>query len=338
MANGQPPIDTTQVSLAATADPSQVQVLLASNIADDDQLWVVRCSVEELHRLLLYPVQWVASLADLPNWIDAGTGQEAAIPILTPDFGLMVEMTDQQDPDGWVAIQGISGTNCLKVIATKASAVRSALLTQSVAEATAALLGHTVGSALALNDADLLNAAPDPFAPFWNDVALDPVNPPTYKKKLLVEILLPLSRFFAHFEVMNPTETSRQRAARAATFLLASIFDPSGYVSMLNGLDAETLYVKGPEGEKGPAITLSPGRSTIGFYANIDTKTFMTHNDGVTTDPPTDCVALDGPYVPPPVTNPPTPGGGTIDGGMLKRYGIDSNGPGCELERVSVNI
>ncbi len=333
MANGQPPIDTTPVNLAATADPDQVQVLLASNIADDDQLWVVRCSVKELHSLLLYPVSWVASLATLPDWVDAGTGLPAATPILTPDFGLMVETTEQEDPDGWVAIQGISGTNCLKVIATKASAIRSALLTENVAEATATQLGHTVASALELSDEDLLRAAPDPFAAFWADVASDPANPPTYKKKLLVEILLPLSRFFGHFEVMSPTETAPQRASRAATFLLTSIFDQSGYTTMLNGLDAETLYVKGPMGEKGDPIVLSAGKTTIGFYANIDSKTGASLTDG---DPPNDCLAIDGPYIPP-TTNPPAPAVGTVDGGMLKRYGVESNGPGCGISVTTEN-
>lgn len=324
MANGEPPIDTPQVSDTRTVDPKQVQVLLASNIADDDLLWVVRCSVSELHQLLLTPVTWVTSLGLLPDWVDAGTGKAAPTPVLTADFGLMVESTDVEDPDGWVAVQGISKTNCLKVIATKASGIRSALLMDKVGEATAKALGLSVQNAMAMSDHQLAEL-PDPYAAFWADVSEDPVNPPTFKKKLLVEILIPLSRFFAHFEVMNPTETAKQRAARAATFLLGSVFDPDGEVEMLNGLDQETLYVKGPSGEKGEPIKLAAGkRSTIGFYANIDRLTNSSSSCGDDPeDPPTDCVALDGTLTLPP-TDP-----GTIEGGMLKRYGVDSPGPGC---------
>jgi hypothetical protein len=301
-------------------DPSQAQVLLASNIAADDLLWVVRTSVEELHKLFQAPVEWVASLASLPGWVDAVTREPVPAAVLTADFGMSLESSDRLDPDGWAVVQGIGGTNQLTVVASRASAIRSLLATDKVAEAVAKTLGRSLPEAKSLSDAELLRAGWDPFGPFW-DLVSRSSGDPTQKKTLIVDIILDISRFYAHFEILDRGETLEERAKRTCSFLFASVFDPKGEAEMYNGLDQETLEVKGDQGAEGARMIVLPAVDPRGFYANIEGgKPDIEARDE---DPNAECIcySFNGVYYPPSWTG--GSGEGAPQGGMLKRWGVE---------------
>ncbi|GEM_PF-5805649 len=301
-------------------DPTQAQILLASNIAADDLLWVVRASIEEVHKLFQAPVEWVSSLAFLPGWIDAVTRERAPDPVLTADFGLSLESSDREDIDGWVVIQGIGGTNQLTVVASRAGAIRSLLATDKVAESVAKTLGLSVVEARTLSDEELLRAGTKPFDPFW-DLVSRYGEDVSRKKTLIVDVVLAISRFYAHFEILDRDETPEERASRTCSFLFASVFDPEGEAEMYNGLDQETLLVKDDQGEKGTRMVVLPAVDLQGFYASIEgEKTEPEARDG---DPSAMCLcySFNGVYYPP--SQPSGGGTGTPQGGMLKRWGVE---------------
>ena len=273
-------------SISAGGPTPEIEVLFAGNIADDDMMWVVRCSVAELARLALAPVEWVRALGGLPSWSAVG-GKSA--PTLSRDFVLVAQPTDTSDPDDWVTVQGISGTNQLSVVSSRASAVL----------ATSAVAPPPPGG--------------KPFDAFWELVSSDPSNPPTLKKALPLNSILANSRLYLHFEILDLADTPDQRAERTVAFLLATILDPEGYAKMLNGLDQKPIVVEGGTVKPGKKIRLLPAALPSAVYANVEGAA-----PGSAT-PEADtliCNMADGPlnYV---------EGTGTAAGTVIKRYGIE---------------
>lgn len=316
-------------------DASQIEVLIAGNIADDDLMWVVRCSLKELHRLFERPVSWVAGLGSLPGWRYYGSDKPAPPPILTRDFAMLIEATKTPDPEGWVVVQGISGTNQITVLASWTSAVQSLLAMDKVAAATARVIGLDLPAARSATNEALAQTQGDPFAPFWDEVARDPHNPPSLKKKLPLNVVRTASRFYAHFEILHADETSPETAARVATFALATALDPAGYAAMLNGLDQEALFVDRGSIEKGERITIEDGGRPSVVYANIDGSKDRIGASITENDAPEDpdepggefdeiaCSFVEGEWMPAPVG----PGSGTPNGSVLKRWGVEGGQP-----------
>lgn len=233
--------------IPSNIDPaSEIEVLLAGNIADDDMMWVVRCPASELSRLVLAPREWVAALGDLPGWLYYGTGERAPTPSLTRDFAMGVQTAPVPDPLGRIVVQGISGTNVLNVVASPG------------------------GAQDALRAMGLAASADDPFQAFWNALGSDPNNPPTLRKALPINVVSAISTLFGHFEILDREETPEQRAARTATFLLAATLDPKGYSAMLNGLDQRITVV----GQGGSTVPLErvvfPTADPRVFYGNVE--------------------------------------------------------------------
>ena len=301
MANSDLPPSSIEI------DPLEAQVLYAGNLADDDFLWIVRCSAKEYHRLIETPVAWVAALAGLPGWRYFGSDQPAPAAVLSKSFAMVVQEAKVPDPDGWLLVQGISETNELTVYASREAALRSVLAQPAgVAEG----LGITTNVADGISGETLLSASDDPFGPFWDEVASDPNNPPTLKKKFPVTIVQPLGRFYTHFEITSPGETPAEQAARNASFLLAAVTDPDGYAKMLSSLDQVTLYAQDRGVVEGKPIEILPAPGITVVYAAADTP-------GTTVDETTSttCNMATG------QTDPPTaPTTGTPDGTTVKVY------------------
>lgn len=282
-------MDTANPLPDATAPLPDIEVLIAHDIADDDSLWVVRCLPAQLVQLLLAPVEWVASLAKLPDWLSFGTTQPAPAPTLTSDFFALFRADAVQDPLGRIVVQGISGTNQLSVTLSPTS------------------LAPIVG----------------PTQAFWDLVAADPAKPGA-KKPLPVDLIAPIATFFAHFEIGDASMTALQRAARAAQYLVAATLDPAGHAKMLSGLDQKIVPVPGSvlEVQRG-AATLAAAPSTVTFapaaypapvvYGNVEGSPA----DG---DPPTpeNCTGITGGY---------DGSSGTVGGVLVKRYGVESDKP-----------
>ena len=305
-------------------DPAQAQVLLASNIASDDLLWVVRASMGELHKLFQAPVEWVASLSSLPGWIDVVTRKPAPAPILTKDFGMSLESSYREDVDGWAVVQGIGGTNQLTVVASRAGAIRSLIETDKVAEAVAKTLGLSVSEARKLSDEELLRAGTKPFGPFW-DLVSSYDGDTSRKKTLIVDVILDVSRFYAHFEILDRDETPEERAQRTCSFLFASVFDPEGEAEMYNGLDQEIIEVKGNQGDKKARMVVLPATDPQGFYANIESEKADSEATDGNLNAMCLCFSFNGVYYPP---SAPSGGGtGTPENGMLKRWGAECSTP-----------
>lgn len=284
-----------------TDAPSPIEVLFADDLADDDHVWVVRCTVDELHRMFENPVAWVAGLADLDGWTKLGTSDKASAPLLTPDFAMVAERTEAEDPLNRVLVQGISGSNALTIVAAKGAA--------------------TLSAQRATGDLD------DPLAAFWKAVESDPDNQPSGKKPYPVLVLESLGRWYGHFEVRDPVMEPAPLAVRTATFLLATLFDPEGYAAMLNRLDQKPIRVKcgAPAGNDPIAIVPPATAPTSTFYANAQVsnssaKAAAGPEDDPTPPPPDPfvCVLQDGAY---------SDGSGSNDGGTIKRYIDDDPTP-----------
>ncbi len=279
----------------------QIEVLFAGDLAADDPLWVVRCSVEALHAMFVNPVAWVAALIDLPGWLILGTGDKAPVPVLTNDFAMVAERTETTDPDGWVLVQGISGTNVLTLVASRNAAIQSAQL-------------------------DVGGGGDDPFAAFWKAVGSDPSNQPSGRKPYPVVVLEDQARWYGHFEIRDPVTTPAELARRIASFLLASLYDPAGYAAMLSGLDQKTVHVRKGSTAGNDPITIAPPASspTTTFYANVvaplgalDAAPLADGGDPPLPDPFA-CTMTAGSY---------SDGTGTNDGGTIKRYGVEDPPP-----------
>lgn len=275
--SSSPPSGSIQV------DPSQVELLFAGNIADDDLMWIIRCSVKEFRRMVQAPSKWVASLGGLPDWRYFDSDEPAPAPILTDDFVMAVREPKRSDPDGWVTVQGISLTNAITILTPYSpadSAVRTAL---------------------------------GPYDAFWDAVAADPASPPTYKKPFAVNVVVANSTWYGHFELMSPGQTQAERAARTATFLLATVEDAAGYAAMLNSLVQTTLFIDGATVTPGSSIVVNP--SAVGNVSPV----YSSIGDDVDVL----CNLLDGPY------DQPTDHGsgkGELGGILVKRYGVE-DGP-----------
>lgn len=288
--------DTPSTSIRIA--PDQVQVLYAGNLADDDFLWIVRCSADEYVRLIQSPVAWVAALAELPGWRFAGSDQPAPPAVLLRDFTMVVREGSTRDPDGWVLVQGIGETNQLTVTASREAAVRAAELA----------LGQPSG---------------DPLQAFWNEISADPSNPPTLRKPYAVTIVRRLGRYYGHFEILSGAERLSIGALRTAAYLLGASVDREGHAKMLSGLDQTTLYADGGEVLPGTRIEIRPAGpgSSIVYASAGDTGegTLVEETDAVCgvsdgeTDPP-----------PPPPTGPvdpvPDPTSGTPGTTTVKLY------------------
>lgn len=303
-------------------DPQQAQVLFAGNLADDDFLWIVRCSAREYHRLIESPVAWVAALAALPGWQLYGSDHPAPVPVLAREFSMVVREATTPDPDGWLLVQGISHTNELSVFASREAAIRSFLAQAAVAPLVAEGLGITPDIAEGVSGPALLEASDDPFGPFWDAVAKDPDNPPTFKKRYPVTIVRSLGRFYGHFEITEPGESPVERAARNASFLLAVATDPNGYARMLTSLDQVTLYARPEEVVEGSPIAIfPPAHGATVVYAAVDETGITTGED----DQNTSCSMTFGettPLPPPPPAPPTDPTSGTPDGTVIKFYRV----------------
>ena len=299
-------------------DASQVEILMTGFIADDDLMWVVRCSVKELQRMFLSPTEWVAALGKHPRWQEAGTDRVVPAPVLTRDFVMLVQETKAVEADGWVTIQGIGGTNAITVIASRASGLRSVLSMDKIAATTAERLGTDAKSLAVLSDADLIALSTSPYAAFWDEVAYDASNAPSYKKPFPVNVVLSNASFYGHFEILNPNDTPADRAARSATFALACALDPEGYAAMLGSLDQRTTYVDGGTVTLGDAIDILPPTNPTVVYGNVE-------DGGTGQSTTTVCSLIAGPYEPP--TQQGETGTGTLDGILIKRYGVEGGTP-----------
>lgn len=291
---------------APFVDPTQVEVLYAGNIADDDLMWIVRCSVSEFQNLILSPQDWVTALGKLPNW-------NAPEPILARNFAMTVGESTVDDPDGWVTIQGISETNALTLFAPKGSAARSALLTPAFSESVAKSLGVSVDAAQSMTARDIRAADADPLESFWESLALDNSTVPPQPKQLPVNVVTAMSRFYAHFEILDESEPQPDRAARIATCLLACSEDPAGFSKMLGTLSQSTQYITDGSVKAGAPITFATPLTTPSepVYASMGETIEIT------------CMIVQGPYQPPTGEG----GTGTPDGTIIKRYGVDQ--PPC---------
>ena len=275
--------------------PAPIQVLFAGDIADDDRLWVVRCSLAELRLLFLNPVVWVTALGSLPDWRPLGGGTLPA-PVLTPDFAVVAQRTDAVDPDGAVLVQGIAGTNALTVVADRQVAILAASVTGAVADAA------------------------NPFGPFWAAVASDPRNLPSGKKRFPLVVLEDRGRWYGHFEIRDAASTPDALANRVAGFLLASLYDPTGYATMLSGLDQTAVHLRGNAPVPGGPIAIAGPATppTTSLYANVVGGSTQPRPSDDPSPDPFICANLSGGY---------SSGGGTNDGGMAKRYVNDDPPP-----------
>lgn len=306
-----------------SALPLDIEVLFAGNLADDDLMWIVRCSTARLHGFVQAPVAWVASLAALPGWRYFGSDSPAPAATLLPDFAMRVESA-APDPDGWVTLQGISETNAVTLVGSLDAALRSALGLDRVGPEAARRLGTSVPSLLALTPERLGAEAGAVLDAFWDDVAADPKDP-ALKRPFPVNVVTSLDRFYGHFEICDARETWPQRAVRIASFLLASSSDPKGYAAMLAGLAQRTLYVGSGSAREGAAIAIAPPTGPVSVsYASLSADAPEDPNTTGDDEPTTACGIVDGPFVLLPTGD---GGTGTASSGMVKAYGGSGNVP-----------
>lgn len=293
--------------LRARPDSASVHVLYAGNLADDDFMWIVECTIEEFHKMLNYPTEWVSGLSTLPDWQYVGTQKPAPPPVLLKHFTMRIRQRGDDAASDLITIQGISRTGIVTVRASKASAVvgvrnlttfRDGAQTASVSE-----------------DASFMDPPAAVLAGFWDGIAYDPTNAPTYKKQYAVNVDTTDSRYYGHFEICQPgTSDPQERIAQTAAFILALGSDPQGFTSMLNGLDQTTLYINEGGVVRGTPIAMAPPPNTPDgpqiLYTSLDDDTEAS------------CMILDGPYDP---SHGPggTGGTGTVDNPIVKKYGVD---------------
>ena len=268
----------------AKADPSQTTVVFSGNLADDDRLWAVRCSVSELRNMLIAPNAWVASLAALPTW-----DPKVPAPTLADDYAVMTQRTDDVQTDGWVMVQGISGTNAITVVASRASALLAAAL--------------EVGQ------------VPDILAAFWAAVGIDAGT--GRKKAYKVELVASLRRWFGHLEVANSVGTIESVATRASAYLLVSLYDTVGHAALLSELEQE-ISGASSEGSLPTHIRFVPATLTPTSTVYVSHREASAEDPGPT-PPPTFCSFDTGPYDP--------TGGASVGGGIIKRYANDDPSP-----------
>ncbi len=291
---------------STTPDPASVHVLYAGNLADDDFMWIVECTIEEFQKMLGAPVAWVKNLSTLPDWHMVGRSDPAPPPVLLDHFTMRIQQREKDAPTDLITIQGISYTGIISVRASYASAVVGVQNLGTFADRD---IFASVESDLP-DQASNPPSSSSPFSSFWNDMAYDASNGPTYKKKYAVNVDTTDARYYGHFEVCPlGTSTASQRLAQAAAFILALGSDPQGCATMLNSLDQTAIYVSQYGAAAGSPIKMavSPTYTPQILYTSLDDATDAC------------CFMLDGNYTDTTKT-------GLLDNPVLKKYGVNETG------------
>lgn len=299
MAYDQTPNSSTTSSFQnPKPDSASVHVLYAGNLADDDFMWIVECTIEEFQKMLNSPVEWVNGLSTLPDWHLAGKDRSPApAPVLLKNFTMRIQQRDNDSPSDLITIQGISYTGILSVRASHASAVMGVQNLQTFRDG---------GPAYTLANTDDVPDDASPFDSYWASIAVDP-STPSKKKLYAVNVDTMDARYYGHFEITLPGEgTPASRVAAAAAFILALGSDPQGFANMLNTLDQTTMYISPYGVNQGQKIRMAvaPNYTPQILYTSLDDSTYAT------------CGMLDGGYDS-------TTNTGNVDNPIVKKYGVE---------------
>lgn len=276
-------------------DPASVHILYAGNLADDDFMWIVECTIEEFQKMLNSPVAWVQQLSTLPDWHMQGSSTPAPPPVLLKNFTMRIQQREKDSPSDLITIQGISNTGIVSVRASHASAVMGVENLKSFRDRdTYASVGETPPTGTTT------------FSSYWADLAYD-ASTPSQKKLYAVNVDTTDLRYYGHFEITLPGQgTTASRLAAATAFILALGSDPLGFAEMLNTLDQTTTYISSYGVKTGAPIRMvtSAGYAPQILYTSLDDATYAI------------CSMIDGAYNP-------VSGICTVDNPIVKKYGVD---------------
>jgi hypothetical protein len=277
-------------------DPASVHILYAGNLADDDFMWIVECTIEEFQKMLNSPTAWVQQLSTLPDWHLAGSNTPAPPPVLLKNFTMRIQQREKDSPSDLITIQGISNTGIVSVRASHASAVLGVENLKSFRER------DTYASV----EDDRPASEATAFSTYWDDLAYD-ASTASHKKLYAVNVDTTDLRYYGHFEITLPGQgTTASRLAAASAFILAFGSDPQGFTNMLNTLEQTTTYITSYGVRAGVPIRMvaSSGYTPQILYTSLDDTTYAT------------CMMLDGTYNP-------VSGICTVDNPIVKKYGND---------------
>ncbi len=234
--------------------PNDIRVLYCGDLAPDDFMWSVECSLEQLFLMLDRPQEWVDHLGKLPDWkLSRGLGKTRS-PVLTNPFNIQLSRgRPEAFCEGKIQIEGISETGIVRVIANAIS----------LKGATKRLI-----SQISLPPGEPLPN--DEFEAFWAllaiilklggtqvDVILNPDN----------------GTWFGHLQIYHPDWDSITglRAAWIAIYVLMRSVDPNGYAAFLTGLGP---IVRDPSGNllAGTIFTIGASPDASFGYSSSETS------------------------------------------------------------------
>jgi hypothetical protein len=265
---------TIQVIYCGTFDP---------NTAQDDQMWIVQCNLDEFTNLIEDPVKWVAALGKLPTW------NPQVPPVLEPNFTIQIQefvLPNQAAVDSAagleISVQGISKTGILSIAASRGIAQMAAtrfLAQGDVVNSQAARLEkakQTTGNE-AFAATKPANFGAGPFSDLWWEFAQDPQDA-SQMKAMPVNVDVTNLRFYNHSQVFIPdVHAPESRGLRVASYLMAACTDPKGYVNYLQSLDRQMHYFNGKVANPGTFQIRHPGDPATVPTGNV-TATVPTTN------------------------------------------------------------
>ena len=207
-------IQKSSVNYNSKPDPASVHILYAGNLADDDFMWIVECTIEEFQKMLTAPTDWVNQLSTLPDWHMAGSSIAPPPPVLLKNFTMRIQQREKDAPSDLITIQGISNTGIISVRASHASAVMGVENLKSFRELdTYASVGD-----------DAPSSTTSAFTTYWSQIAYD-ASTASQKKLFAVNVDTTDLRYYGHFEITLPGEgtTASRLAAIASISVLVSV-------------------------------------------------------------------------------------------------------------------
>lgn len=199
--------------------PNDIRVLYCGDLAPDDFMWSVECSLEQLFAMLDRPQKWVDDLGKLPDWkLSRGEGKTPS-PVLTNHFNIqLAQGRADVFSEGKIQIEGISETGIVRVVANAVS----------LKGATEKLISQiTLPPGESLPD--------DEFEAYWSLLAII-----LKLGRTQVDVILNPDNgtWFGHLQIYHPDWDGVKglRAAWIALYVLMRSIDPAGYTGFLTGL------------------------------------------------------------------------------------------------------
>jgi hypothetical protein len=205
------------------------RVIYSGDLTDDDQMWIVDCTTDELFKLLENPHEWVRSLSTLPDW------DGAFAPALLDTFAVQISPLD----DGHVGahgelpsmiVQGIHNTGMLTVKPSPGTAAHSISLA----------FGHLISQEIGVKPHSNMKSDDRSFKQilhaYWEHVKAEDQG--RGRKLDYTAAGGQNGYFYAHARVYDHNiDPPGQRFPIVAAYLTAAVFSPDGYMDRLNGME-----------------------------------------------------------------------------------------------------